>query len=594
MKKQIFSPQIAGPLTRKVTMILILVILIPSILLSGYVYRTLVKGYTDTIIRERERMLNQTVSQIDAQLTSMQNKCRYIANNNVVVHLLRRGSLVEFPIYTKHYVEDAIALLRYTFEYGVMAYRDICIYSDNEALPVDSAFYPESNLRALDFWPRQFEPGRISFLILDGEQTAQYYEAKDGSSPKLRNVALVIYEIYDYYKPKSLGKLVLEILPGNLFAKIFNAQSQCLIMPDYTHCFGERPASIAPGELKNAEGRPIARDNRYYSFIVSDQYGYILLDSEGVSAGGVLNASLRQAMISVVIPVIIIIAFLLLIRYFFKRIHQSITTMDAIIGNHYKGRIENIQQDELGQLDARYNQMLDTIASQAEELEREVVNRKLAQYEALRQQLNPHFIYNTLNLFSGVAQQSGDYALGDSIAFFGHLLHYNLKEDQIFTTLSEEMQNARSLVSVYALDPEKNISISADVPQTLMNMRVLKFLLQPLVENSIAHGLTRGKPLLLWVCARVEEGMLTIQFRDNGSGIDPNRLAQIREVLSNQSTPDTAASPGHSFIGLNNINKRLRLYYGDSASLSVQSAVNEYSLITMTFPAAPDSASDPT
>ena len=584
--KRSFASRIAGPLTRRVTLILVLILLIPSVLLSGYIYRTLARGYMDAIISERNQMLNQSVSQIDASLLSLQNRCRYIADNNVVVYLLRKGDLVEFPVFTRHYVEDVIALLRYTFEYQITQYRDICIFSDNDGLPTDSVFYPEQNLSELDFWTQQqFLPGRASFVILDSEQTIRYYAAKDGSRPMVRNIALVIYEIYDYYKSKSLGKLVLEILPRNLFSKMIDPQRQCMIMPDHEHFFGDLPGSIALSELKNVNGGPIVRDNRYYCMLGSDQYHYILLDSEGVSADSLMRASLRQALISIIMPLMIIATFLFLIRYFFSRINQSITTMDRIVENHYRGRIENIHRDELGQLDERYNRMLDKISSQEDELAKEINSRKLAQYEALRQQLNPHFIYNTLNLFSGVAQQSGDYALGDAIAFFGHLLHYNLKDDQIFTPLSAELRNVQSLVRVYAVDPDKNITLSTEVPDDILETPVLKYLLQPLAENSIVHGLMPGRPLLLTVSASFSEGMIALSFRDNGAGIDDRRLAQIHEVLSNQRTPDSAATPGHLFIGLNNIKKRLQLYYGNAASLTIQSVRDEYTLITLSLPA---------
>ena len=152
MKNRFHSSGIIGPLTRKVTLILVIIVLIPSLLLSGYIYQTLAESYMNSVLSERQRMLNQTTSQIDALLLSMQNKCRYIAENNVVVSFLRKGNLVDYPIYTQHHVEDTIFLLRYTFEYQIVSYRDICIFSNTPSLPENSVFHPEDNLSSLDFW----------------------------------------------------------------------------------------------------------------------------------------------------------------------------------------------------------------------------------------------------------------------------------------------------------------------------------------------------------------------------------------------------------------------------------------------------------
>lgn len=585
MKNRFHSSGIIGPLTRKVTLILVIIVLIPSLLLSGYIYQTLAESYMNSVLSERQRMLNQTTSQIDALLLSMQNKCRYIAENNVVVSFLRKGNLVDYPIYTQHHVEDTIFLLRYTFEYQIVSYRDICIFSNTPSLPENSVFHPEDNLSSLDFWNQQsFDAGQIHLLMLSSEQTAKYYAAKDGSTPHLRSIALIVYDIYDYYKPRSLGKLVLEVQPENLFHGILDTSTQCFLTSNGEKKFGTLPSSIDSAELILSEDPYLLSNDRYYSFLRSDRYHYLLLDAQGVSGQTFKKASIRSLIISLIVPFILILAFLFLIRYFFSRINQRISTMDKIVENHFQGRIPNVRNDELGQIDQRYNLMLDKISSQEQKIVEEIDNRKSAQFEALRQQLNPHFIYNTLNLFSGSAYQAGDYALGDSIAFFGRLLHYNLQGDQMFLPLSNELQNVQSIVQIFALDPEKQISVSTDVSEEALDVPVMKYMLQPLVENSISHGLKPGRKLDILIRASVSQNQMKISFSDNGSGIDHERLGQIQDVLSKKTTADCSATPGHLFIGLNNLHERLLLYYGDAAAFDIQSVPDEYTRILISFP----------
>ncbi len=585
MKTRFLSSASIGPLTRKVTLILVLLVLLPSVLLSNYIYQTLAQSYMSRVINERQQMLNQTTSQIDAMFRSMQNKCRYIAENNVVVSFLRKGNLVDYPIYTKHHIEDTISLLRYTFEYQIVSYRDICIFSDTPSLPENSVLHPEKKLSALDFWDRQeFDAGKIHLLFLSNEQTAQYYHAKDGSAPLIRNIALIVYDIFDYYSARSLGKLVLEVQSENLFHGIVDPSSQCFLTDDGKKAFGTFPSSMDPVQLSASKETYVLSSGRYYSFLRSEPYHYLLLDTQGVSSQDINKASLRHLFISLLVPLILIVTFLMLIRYFFSRINQSITTMDKIVENHFQGRIPDVRNDELGQIDQRYNLMLDKISSQEQELLEEANNRKSAQFEALRQQLNPHFIYNTLNLFSGSAYQSGDYALGDSIAFFGRLLHYNLQDDQMFTLLGNELQNVQSLVQIFALDPEKKISVVSEIPDEIQQLSVMKFLLQPLVENSISHGLKHNQMLEIHIQAAIADNRLWIDFRDNGSGISPERLSQIQDVLSHKTTADVSATPGHLFIGLTNLKERLHLYYGDQAGFDLSSVPDEYTRIRISLP----------
>lgn len=586
MRKQ-FRPQwLIGPLTRRVIALLLLVILLPSLALSVYIYKSISLSYANQLLADRRLMIQQTVSQIDARLLFIQSHCKHVAENTLLINLLRKGNLVEYPVYTQHYVADILSIMRRSFDDQIVTYRDICIYSDVIGLPEGSVFYRESDLAALGFWQeRQLVTGMTNLIVLDREGAARYYAAKDGSAPRVNNLALLIYVVYDHAHDKSLGLLVMELTPNNLFSRAFDSSIQCLLLPDGSYTCGTLPAGFSSGEILGASGDIVQSSDHTHALTRSERFGYLLVDSQGVLTRQHLLRGMSFALLTLTVAVLIMLGFLALIRNFLARINGSISAMDGIIENRFQGRIEDVRPDELGQIDRRFNRMLDEIATQADLLLSEAEAKKAAQYEALRQQMNPHFIYNTLNLFSGAAQQSHQTALGDAIAFFGHLLHYNLKDTGNYALLREELNNAQSLIEIYALDEEKRLSLEIDVPEELQGLRLMKYLIQPLVENCISHGLRGGKALNIRIQGRLERDRLVLEVEDDGCGIPRARLEQIDDVLSGRIDVREEAAPGHLFIGLRNIQKRLRLFYGEAASLRIESEQGLYTRVRIVIPA---------
>lgn len=585
MKKQFRLRWFIGPLTRKVTALLLTVIMIPSVIISVYVFYSINRNYQERILADRHIILGQTVTQIDTHLLAIQNRCQYIADNNLTINLLRKGNLVEYPVYTKHYVEDIVSIMRHTFEYQILTYRDICIYSDVVGLPENSVFHSLSALYEKDFWKEiSIETDRCNLILLDQEDTASYYDSKNGSNPKLNHVALMVYDIFDHYHGNSLGLLVLEFVPNNLFSRAFDSSSMCLLFPRSLYSYGNLPKGVAPDSLSEISTDCIESEGKIYGIARSERFGYTLIDSNGISSDIYMPSGISMALLPILVASVIVFGFLLLIRYFMNRINESITVMDSIIENRFDGRIGDVRDDELGQIDQRFNRMLDEISAQAGALVAESEARKSAQYDALRQQLNPHFIYNTLNLFSGAAQQANQPALGDAIAFFGHLLHYNLKDTGSYALLGQEIDNVRALVEVHSLDSSKMITLCVDVPENLLNLKVMRYLLQPLIENSISHGLLPGRPLNITISAGLVGDHLRIRIYDNGAGISKERMDHIDALLSSKLDSASFVCPGHLFIGLRNTLDRLKLFYGEDAALSVTSEEGLFTSVLISIP----------
>lgn len=174
--------------------------------------------------------------------------------------------------------------------------------------------------------------------------------------------------------------------------------------------------------------------------------------------------------------------------------------------------------------------------------------------------------------------------MSEAIAYFGHLLRYNIKNTGMFATVGEEINNAYSLIKVYSIRFGENLSLELDVPQELYPAEIIKYLLQPILENSIIHGGTREKGIRIRIKVRQSGNVLMVVIEDNGKGVEKEYLKKIRENIMEGRQLENNSSSGSSFIGLRNIYKRLRLIYGEESELLIDSQADEGTAVTIKIP----------
>lgn len=204
------------------------------------------------------------------------------------------------------------------------------------------------------------------------------------------------------------------------------------------------------------------------------------------------------------------------------------------------------------------------------QMNRELLEKKLnleaMHFSFLQSQLNPHFLFNTLkNIYWKTVRLSG--AQNDAsqmIEQLSSLLHYTLVEREREVTLEEEINMTHKYIHIQQMRFQDAFIASFDVDAELLSNYCIKFLLQPLIENSISHGLAGRKDGRISIVVREDNGRMLFLVKDNGKGILPERLAEIHESMKQE----TAMTEN---IGLYNVNKRLLLAYDPQAALQIQS-----------------------
>lgn len=246
---------------------------------------------------------------------------------------------------------------------------------------------------------------------------------------------------------------------------------------------------------------------------------------------------------------------------------------------YYKG---GDSRDEIDFLIRSYNSLIHRIDELLKNVHKAELMKKEADYLVLQAQIKPHFLYNTLESIRMLAEINDDQEVVDATFTFGKLLRYTLTSRDNETVLQHELTNVQHYLDMHKLRLLDRLHYSIEVLTSIDNISCPRFILQPLVENCIHHGVSRSRNIgrIDIVVTREEEEALIIVITDNGPGIPPERLEVIRGVL-NSELDRQVLQKENSGQGLYNVSERIRIFYGEHSSLRVESQVGEGTKFTL-------------
>lgn len=256
---------------------------------------------------------------------------------------------------------------------------------------------------------------------------------------------------------------------------------------------------------------------------------------------------------------------------------------------HYPGNgsvLMNIHTDnkDIAALVDSYNRMIRKIEALHTANLREEKARLDTEYKALLSQINPHFLFNSLECLRGTAMQYHVPALSDTINALSLMLRYSLDDTGDSVLLCEEVRNLENFLMVIRSRLDYTIGISFDLEDKAMSCRVIKFLLQPVVENSIRYGFgTRTEENQIQISAKMQADTLHLCVYDNGEGIPESLLETLNCVLDAGGEYVGSAYAKGTGIGLSNIAKRLRYTFGKQASLRIESTLGKGTSVFVTI-----------
>ena len=264
------------------------------------------------------------------------------------------------------------------------------------------------------------------------------------------------------------------------------------------------------------------------------------------------------------------------------RIAQLARTMQAVQEGNEKARPKPSGNDEITQLMGNFNNMMDRIDQLMEEKVVYGQQIKNLELKALQAQINPHFLYNTLDLINCTAISHSVPQISRMVRSLGQFYRLSLSGGSEQIPLSSEMKHAKLYADIQNMRFEDRVETHWQMEEDAGRCMIIKIVLQPLIENAIIHGIFEkpSKQGNLWVCTKRNRDMITITIRDDGVGMDEETL------LANFSpAPGTGVAETPGGYGVRNIRDRLFIAYGTPYGLSCESSPGEGTLVTISIPA---------
>jgi two-component system sensor histidine kinase YesM len=244
-------------------------------------------------------------------------------------------------------------------------------------------------------------------------------------------------------------------------------------------------------------------------------------------------------------------------------------TMRRVEDGNFDVRIVPLGKDEIGSLSLRFNFMLARINELINIVYKEQIAKQQAEFTVLRSQINPHFLYNTLGTVKWYARMNKQPEIERMISSVIDLLKSSVRRVGEFHSLDQEITQLKNYVFIQKIGYGEAFQMYDEVDEPLLACEVPYFILQPLVENAILHGIEMSKGIgKIQLTAKVVERDLLLTVEDNGKGMDTVQVANILHVGSQKESV-----PGVTGIGIHNVHERIQLYYGPQYGLSYESAL---------------------
>ncbi len=407
--------------------------------------------------------------------------------------------------------------------------------------------------------------------------------------------------IRDFSNPERF--IVVRVEYGNdLFRAIgrsddLSARSRILVLDERNGLVYDSlpPGSPAPDKrllnrLDSSEGKfwmDGEDDEQFVSYIVSESTGWkaVISTPRRDILGPIDN--IKTTVIATAVGAFVL-TFVISVL-FGRRITQPIQTLYKHVNRIKRGdfseRVEIKRADEIGLIASNFNAMQEELRNLIENKYVNQIKLRDVELAMLYSQINPHFLYNTLDIIRAMADYHRAPQIGEIAHALADMFRYNTRNRDEIVTLQEELDQIEAYMKIQSIRFDDKIAYEADVDESLYNYPVLKMTLQPLVENAVFHGLERkrGKGTIR-VAAKKEEGRFVLAVSDDGVGMSEQRLGDLRTKLRMSLHSEESSSVAEGGIGVRNVYARYAIQFGERLGFEVESRKGAGTRITLSLP----------
>ncbi len=395
---------------------------------------------------------------------------------------------------------------------------------------------------------------------------------------KLRSYGYFVID----FKPELLKNILNNELdsPNASGTFIFNKQS-FVISP-------ERSSNLSFDSVKNQKtGSTIhTKDDRNYLFFKQYNPKTKWYVAEYFVEDDFYKPVNEVKLIAWMITIISVFVCLLAAMVISHRISRPIENLQEVMTNVKNGNLDqkfNVHsKDEIGELGRGFNEMIEQINKLIHSVAKEEKLKKAAEITALQLQINPHFLYNTLESINSLARMKKEYEISHLIVLLGRLLRLSISTFEEKIPINQEIMYIESYLEIQKVRMRDPLDYSILLDDRIKDCITVKWILQPIVENAIIHGIdplrTTGK---LIIEGKLVDEVIHFTIKDNGRGMIPEQLEQIRDQLKNKYED---LSKYKRKIGLYNVQTRILSHYGENYGISIESKMNKGTTVTIKIP----------
>jgi two-component system sensor histidine kinase YesM len=285
--------------------------------------------------------------------------------------------------------------------------------------------------------------------------------------------------------------------------------------------------------------------------------------------------------------VVSIVCIVLLILFLFYQVPLRITrpirklseVTNQVAGGNFDVRFDERSSAEVSMLSDSLNTMIDKINELLEQVKTEQTRLRKAEFEVLQAQINPHFLYNTLDAIVWLAEAGESKKVVSMVESLSEFFRTSLNQGKDIIAIKEEIQHVSSYLKIQQVRYQDILTYEIDIPDELHRYTIPKITIQPIVENALYHGIKnkRGQGMIK-IEGQKHEDFFTIKISDNGIGISPERLEQVRDGIKNK------VPTQNDIYGLYNVNERIRLNFGENYGISIESIYGEGTVVSIILP----------
>lgn len=393
--------------------------------------------------------------------------------------------------------------------------------------------------------------------------------------------------IYNLQDQEALGYLVMYVDTDyfeSVFSNVSFSREDFLFATDRKKeaVFGDKP--IEGFSFENTEGEVqeirLNQEKRQICSISLEENEWTLYCVSLDESENKDMIALRNIMFSVLlgVTVIVLVSVVTISHSISKPIQKLASSMKDFGEGNLSARVEVQRGDEIGQLGQSFNEMAKNTKHLIHEVYAERSLKQQAQLLALQMQINPHFLYNTLETINWLAIEKGSADISNVARNLGKLMRFSLKKEKK-CSLEEELDAVESYIGIQRYRYGEKLHIQVDAEESCLYETIPIHILLPLVENAVEHGLSeQQKEKNIWICGRIKGGSLQLSVCDNGTGIAEEKKIEILEMREKRDKTK------HMSIGMGNVQKRLSFYYGEKADFQIRDRAGGGTLILIRIP----------